>query len=776
MYDTERRLGKLTNVGNTMDYRLSEILGRYSGDVDGDKIRIPCPVHNGKDKNCAVWIDDHDKIAAHCHSHGCAVTQFLWKEFDPSIKRGRVSAALKKTARWLKSESADVFHPPKTWKGLIYKKHWVYFNADRIPINLAVVRYEDPTNPAKKATPPFMFARLDDGRSMWINKGPSEPVWYGLHTLSYSDTVVVVEGEKCAAHASKKLGQDYAVVSWLGGGGKIKDLDLSIFDGKRVILWPDNDEVGNNWAWQGPDNLYDRLIEREIAVLVVDVGDQPEKFDVADIDDDVAIRDLLHNAVSPNKWRLDEIFKNCPAATPLNMTEDMARTIPCGVMDACQQCRFKYIPGIAHPIHIIGADPVLTQHAYITEEHRYVNLTHRQRSYDLSRFNATFAHLPGYAPRGANTAAATFDASPSVLKCYKRDFIPGKPLVHNNILNVWEPITWNVTNEEPEDWLKVGLNWATQDELDYILDHLAWTLVHPEHKINWQVLVRGTTGIGKSLFFGVIMRAFRRANQWCEITESMLGGGFNGNLIGAKVGSIEEVMAASGGYSIENRLKPLAAAPPDTLPINIKHGSQIDISNVISIYAQTNNEVPFKLSNNDRRWFVVDSYLTGARNIGYMTDLTPDKYMRIKSSDEYVDVVLSYLSRRALSDFDWRGNAPESEGKKEIIKHSVPFYRELEPDLDDIEWNDIVVLGEVRDILHSRGHKITQNAMVKVLNAYGWTNLETQIRLPDGTKIRPWVTVRAEMYDTVNKTNLVRDQWLKQCRTGFRGSIKVKSV
>ena len=188
-----------------LDYRLAQILSRYDGHKDGDNIRIKCPVHDGSDPNCAVWIDDKDKIAAHCHSHGCAVTKYLWDEFDPppAVRRGPVSQEQKKNAKWLPDADAETFDAPRVFKHkgsdeLTYTKHWVYLDADARPMNLCVVRYDHPTE-NKKATIPYVWARLDDGREMWLARGPNKPVWYGMNTLSFSDTVIVVRMNSASA-------------------------------------------------------------------------------------------------------------------------------------------------------------------------------------------------------------------------------------------------------------------------------------------------------------------------------------------------------------------------------------------------------------------------------------------------------------------------------------------------------------------------------------------------------------------------------------------------
>jgi hypothetical protein len=82
----------------------------------------------------------------------------------------------------------------------------------------------------------------DDPGAAWILKAPEKP-WplYDLPGLAASDWCVVVEGEKCA-DALRALGIPATTAP--GGAGKSDHADWSPLAGKRVWLWPDNDDPG----------------------------------------------------------------------------------------------------------------------------------------------------------------------------------------------------------------------------------------------------------------------------------------------------------------------------------------------------------------------------------------------------------------------------------------------------------------------------------------------------------------------------------------------------
>lgn len=90
----------------------------------------------------------------------------------------------------------------------------------------------------------------------WGSRGAARPSWgcghwskprplYGLQKLAqYPERpVMVVEGEK-AADAAQQLLPHYVVVTWPGGAKALKHADLEPLRGRRVDLWPDNDEAG----------------------------------------------------------------------------------------------------------------------------------------------------------------------------------------------------------------------------------------------------------------------------------------------------------------------------------------------------------------------------------------------------------------------------------------------------------------------------------------------------------------------------------------------------
>lgn len=81
----------------------------------------------------------------------------------------------------------------------------------------------------------------------WRWKGFSEPrpLFNLPGILAAENTILLVEGEKAAqAGAQKTESEKLTVTTWIGGAKAIDKTDWQPLAGRKVILWPDNDEPG----------------------------------------------------------------------------------------------------------------------------------------------------------------------------------------------------------------------------------------------------------------------------------------------------------------------------------------------------------------------------------------------------------------------------------------------------------------------------------------------------------------------------------------------------
>lgn len=171
-------------------------------------------------------------------------------------------------------ERAAQPRPPQPEKTL--EATYIYTDASGQEVLAKVVRYR--LSNGKKT---FAQWRASDGA--W--KSPEVRPLYNLPGVAGEGTVVLVEGEK-AADALNAIGVTATTV--MGGSDTILDkTDFTPLAGKRVILWPDNDEPGRYLMGR----IEPILQSLGCTVLTVDVpANMPEKWDAADATQEQAMQ------------------------------------------------------------------------------------------------------------------------------------------------------------------------------------------------------------------------------------------------------------------------------------------------------------------------------------------------------------------------------------------------------------------------------------------------------------------------------------------------------
>jgi hypothetical protein len=113
------------------------------------------------------------------------------------------------------------------------------------------------------------FSPLSFNGSEWVLKEPKFPKGgkplYRLHEIVSrpDETVWIVEGEKCA-DAFAALG---LLATTSGSATTADGADWSVLSGRRIIIWPDNDQPGNQYA----NDVAKALVDIAKSVEVVDL-------------------------------------------------------------------------------------------------------------------------------------------------------------------------------------------------------------------------------------------------------------------------------------------------------------------------------------------------------------------------------------------------------------------------------------------------------------------------------------------------------------------------
>jgi len=167
--------------------------------------------------------------------------------------------------------------------GQVVSDH-VYVNPATGEADLIVFRCH--TQDGKSYRPAYPF------KGGFLLGAPPKP-WplYNANLISESDTVLVVEGEKCCDALAR-----YGIVAVTGpfGSGKAEHTDWTPLASKNIVLWPDNDSTGKNHmrnvqaildtiepkprtAWLEPNDL--ELSEKEDAADLIAQFQTLEKSD-----------------------------------------------------------------------------------------------------------------------------------------------------------------------------------------------------------------------------------------------------------------------------------------------------------------------------------------------------------------------------------------------------------------------------------------------------------------------------------------------------------------
>lgn len=187
--------------------------------------------------------------------------------------------------------------------------YWTYLNPDQ-SIHHIELRYDRCDRTGEKDFYPYTYGVLD-GQLGWHMKEPHKPrPIYSLAKLGddLSVPVLLVEGAKTADAAQARF-PDYKVTTTSGGAGVPRLSDFTPLKDRSVIIWPDNDKAGLEYAEKSAKIL--REVGAKSVAQVQVPNHFPAKWDLADevpdrtVDDDAdVLRTLLECAVvvHDNKW------------------------------------------------------------------------------------------------------------------------------------------------------------------------------------------------------------------------------------------------------------------------------------------------------------------------------------------------------------------------------------------------------------------------------------------------------------------------------------------
>lgn len=218
--------------------KAEEIASQYpNARRSGSGWKIPCPAHGGEDPNCYIADGDDGSLVAHCHSRGCSWADIM-----------------------------DALGVPKRGQGQWY---------------LASYRNRDGRDR-------HVYRR---NKQIW-GKGTQAGCYLLAWGVDAPDKVlVIVEGEKAAKALREFDLNNVTAVSWRGGAKAAVHADCELVKGRKVVLWPDDDDEGRKAMQVVLGKVWDA---GAVAVKLVSTDGQT-KNDAADYDRATAI-EILNSA------------------------------------------------------------------------------------------------------------------------------------------------------------------------------------------------------------------------------------------------------------------------------------------------------------------------------------------------------------------------------------------------------------------------------------------------------------------------------------------------
>lgn len=233
-------------------------------------------------------------------------------------------------------------------------------------------------------------------------------------------------------------------------------------------------------------------------------------------------------------------------------------------------------------------------------------------------------------------------------------------------------------------------------EHEHFFNVCAHMVQRPEVKCNTAVVMSGSQGIGKDAALFPVKLAIGHWNSR-NIDPDELFSPYRPWLETLML-IIDEVRPHSEDFratTFYNTLKPLIAAPPDTLPLNDKYVKMRHVINVMRVFITTNDWLALFIPENDRRMFIMNSPLPGrwheAADPQYF-----DRYWRWLEQEGGAAGVARWLAERDLSAFDPKAAPPRTQTWSEISQS----WDDTEHDpvslvLEEIGWPDALLTSEL---------------------------------------------------------------------------------
>lgn len=396
--------------------------------------------------------------------------------------------------------------------------------------------------------------------------------------------------------------------------------------------------------------------------------------------------------------------------------------------------------------------------AYVMSDDSYFDLNLR-REISRSNFNAVFRHIPCKSiHNGRRIEAST---------CYdeNRDaheariltgvtYAPGDGLmlerdgeIYGNRWIDARPavdLSRKVADDEVRRWLDhCRALVPDDDERNHCFDVMAFKVRNPNRKINHAILHGGDEGCGKDTmwapFIWAVAGPHNRNRSVVDSDGLHSQWGYN---LEAEIMILNELKEpeAAARRALANKLKPIIAAPPETLQINRKGMHPYDMVNRVFVLAFTNDAVPISLPTQDRRWFAIWS-----RAMRMNTEAAEAMWGWYAAGG--YELIAAWLWQRDVRHFNPAAAPMETDYKRTLIEQSMSLIESTLVEMIQLRKGEFAkgVVGSPFHRLIEKlegqlptGSKVYPNTLQHALKEAGWVDLGRLASKEHLTKKQVW--------------------------------------
>ncbi len=354
-----------------------------------------------------------------------------------------------------------------------------------------------------------------------------------------------------------------------------------------------------------------------------------------------------------------------------------------------------------------------------------------------------------------------------VEKASRIDYAPGFPRTFiedgTAVCNMWTGVINRGRPGDATPWLQhfERLGWGGKIR-DHLLKWMAFTLRHPERKINHIPILGGPEGNGKDFLLHPLKKSVGK-RDFSEISGEMLLSDFQDHIVGVKYLHVNETEHGDhkDASRVVAKLKPLGASPPDTMRVNPKGMPSFEVRNIVNVTMTTNDRLPLLLGDDARRFYPLWTDVTFKGPDGNISKEGTEYWRQHWAwMEANWEICVHYLMNDVdLSDFNPGAHPPVTDFMREIQQASAhPLVDLIRDQLDQGEgiWRmDLVSSKDIYNHIASKGsalinmHGIRNQPSIKaVTQAMNKGRLALRIEkcIKNEGHVRLWAIRNGEKY------------------------------